>query len=60
MSVTTYEVQVVTGSKLGGGTDANVYITLLGEKGDSGKRYLRISKEGGNKFEAGKVGCPLI
>ena len=54
-AVVVYEVEVVTGKKWGGGTDAKVYLTLFGEHGDSGKRVLRQSKEGGDLFESGKV-----
>eukprot|EP01118_Nematostelium_gracile_P009375 TRINITY_DN3151_c0_g1_i3.p1 TRINITY_DN3151_c0_g1~~TRINITY_DN3151_c0_g1_i3.p1 ORF type:complete len:513 (-),score=190.16 TRINITY_DN3151_c0_g1_i3:51-1589(-) len=43
-----YQIQVVTGDRKGAGTDANVYITLIGENGDSGKRKLEGS---GNLFE---------
>ena len=34
---TTYEVSVMTGDVRGAGTDANVYIILYGEEGDSGE-----------------------
>lgn len=50
----TYEVCVFTGDMLGAGTDANVYINIYGENGDTGERLLR--KSGNlNKFEAGQV-----
>ena len=52
---TRYNVAVMTGDKFGAGTNANVYMTLFGEKGDSGKRGLRLSLEDQNKFESGKV-----
>lgn len=35
-----YTVAVVTGGMRGAGTDANVFITLFGERGTSGERYL--------------------
>ena len=35
--ITTYEVSVVTGDVRGAGTNANVYITMYGEEGDTGK-----------------------
>lgn len=35
--ITTYEVSVVTGDVRGAGTNANVYITIYGEEGDTGK-----------------------
>ena len=56
---TRYDVAVMTGDKMGAGTNANVYMTLFGLKGDSGKRGLRMSKEDQNKFESGKVICYL-
>lgn len=50
----TYEVCVFTGDMLGAGTDANVYINIYGENGDTGERLLR--KSGNlNKFESGQV-----
>ena len=54
-TVTKYIVQTVTGKEFGGGSDANIYITIFGEKGDTGKRFLSKSKEGKDKFEKGKV-----
>ena len=38
----------------GAGTDANVYITIYGERGDTGKRKL-LSSNNENKFEIGQV-----
>ncbi|XP_073475133.1 lipoxygenase homology domain-containing protein 1 [Aquarana catesbeiana] len=46
----TYEVHVFTGSVWGAGTDANVFITIYGEIGDTGERQLRKSNHL-NKFE---------
>ena len=37
---TKYKVSVFTGDKPDAGTDANVYINLIGEHGESGKRPL--------------------
>ena len=54
-----YLVQVYTGSKSRAGTDANVYINVFGERGDTGVRPLKQSKTNRNKFEKGKVG-PVI
>jgi len=42
---------VKTGDEFGAGTDANVYIVLIGDKGKSGKLPLKSSEAGGNKFE---------
>lgn len=35
-----YDVAVVTGDLWNGGTDANVYLTIYGERGDTGVRQL--------------------
>jgi hypothetical protein len=45
-----YKVTTVTGDRRGAGTDANVYIILHGDQGDSGKRKLEAP---GNCFERG-------
>ena len=45
-----YTVRVVTGDKWGAGTDANVFIAMTGEFGDSGERELQDSGNV-NKFE---------
>ena len=50
-----YEVFVHTGSVSGAGTDANVYIHLFGELGDSGERKLASSSTHTDKFEKGNV-----
>ena len=50
----TYEVSVFTGDMLGAGTDANVYINIYGENGDTGERSLKKSNNL-NKFERAKV-----
>lgn len=39
---------------MGAGTDANVFINIYGEKGDTGERYLKNS-DNLNKFERGQV-----
>ena len=49
--VKTYQVDVYTGDKFGCGTDANVYCTIFGDKGDTGKRQLERSETHTNKFE---------
>lgn len=37
----TYHIFVVTGNKMGSGTDANVYLVLFGENDDTGgKEYI--------------------
>ncbi|XP_075955406.1 lipoxygenase homology domain-containing protein 1 isoform X2 [Anarhichas minor] len=50
LEVNTYEVCVFTGDMLGAGTDANVFINIYGENGDTGERYLKNS-DNLNKFE---------
>jgi len=55
VTVRNYEVEVYTGSEFNGGTDANVYLQLFGERGDTGKRRLLSSKTNTNKFEQGNV-----
>ena len=48
ISDTHYKISVYTGDKRGAGTDANVYIIMFGENGDSGDKFLDDSK---NNFE---------
>lgn len=50
-----YKVMVHTGKKRGSGTDANVFINVYGERGDSGRRQLRKSETHHNMFENGNV-----
>lgn len=50
--VVKYKISVRTGDRRGAGTDANVFIIVHGEKGDTGKRVLEGS---GNNFERGRV-----
>ena len=38
-----YNILVVTSDKVGAGTDANVYITIYGECGDTGKIYQEVN-----------------
>lgn len=54
LSVNSYEVHVFTGTMWGAGTDANVYVNIYGETGDTGERRLRKSNNL-NKFEKGQV-----
>lgn len=51
-----YSVQIFTGNVPGAGTDAKVYITIYGDLGDTGERYLGKSENRTNKFERGTVG----
>ena len=54
-AVVHYKVSVTTGKKGGSGTDADVYLCIAGEKGDTGDRWLRKASKGINKFEKGDV-----
>lgn len=49
-----YQVDVYTGDIWGGGTDANVYITLYGDRGDTGVRQLYAETKG-VYFKQGQV-----
>ncbi|XP_075684221.1 oxygen-regulated protein 1 [Rhinoderma darwinii] len=53
--VNQYIVSVYTGDHWGAETLANVYITLYGERGDSGARELHKSSIPGDKFTRNKV-----
>ena len=53
-SVLAYKVIVYTGDKFGAGTDANVFINIFGDRGDTGDRPLLKSKNV-NKFERKQV-----
>lgn len=46
---------MVTSDLRGAGTNANVYIQLFGEKNDSGKIPLELSKTNRDKFERGQT-----
>ena len=54
-SVLQYHVSVHTGTRRGAGTDANVFLNIFGEQGDTGERPLTVSKTNKNKFERGNV-----
>ncbi|KAL2100047.1 hypothetical protein ACEWY4_004441 [Coilia grayii] len=49
----TYRVTVKTGDLSGAGTDACVFLTIYGDLGDTGERYLSYSSNNSNKFERG-------
>uniref|UniRef100_A0A4W4F748 PLAT domain-containing protein n=1 Tax=Electrophorus electricus TaxID=8005 RepID=A0A4W4F748_ELEEL len=51
----TYKVSVRTGDMHGAGTDANVFLTIYGNLGDTGERKLSKSESNKNKFERGRV-----
>ncbi|XP_029868281.2 oxygen-regulated protein 1 [Aquila chrysaetos chrysaetos] len=50
-----YEVHVYTGAKSGAETDSNVYINLIGTRGDAGRRKLHRSKNNNIKFRHGQM-----
>ncbi|CAL8318268.1 unnamed protein product [Lota lota] len=50
-----YSVSVMTGDVYGAGTDANVFLTIYGDLGDTGERKLSKSETNSNKFERGSV-----
>lgn len=54
LSVTVYEVHVTTGDLWNAGTEADVYISIYGEKGDTGSRQLLRSQKP-KKFVKGQV-----
>ena len=49
-----YQVDVFTGDIWGGGTDANIYITIYGDRGDTGVRQLYAETKG-VYFKQGQV-----
>lgn len=54
--VLTYVVEVYTGDVRFAGTNANVHLMIVGERGDTGRRQLRQSLSAKkDKFEAGNV-----
>ena len=59
-AVLKYAVSVFTGKRRGAGTDANVFMEIFGEQGDTGERPLQESKTNMNKFERGKASVTLF
>lgn len=54
-----YRVTVCTGTVGGSGTDADVFLNLIGDQGDTGDRWLVNCKNNVNKFEKGNVGSTV-
>lgn len=54
-AVIKYRVTVYTGTVGGSGTDATVFLCLIGDLGDTGDRILVNCKNNVNKFEKGNV-----
>lgn len=50
-----YRVTICTGNVSGGGTDASVFLNIIGDLGDTGERLMIMSKNNVNKFEKGNV-----
>ena len=48
-------MSVRTGDVRGAGSDANVFVQIYGEKGDTGKLQLRSAENTKNKFERGRT-----
>ncbi|PAA79474.1 hypothetical protein BOX15_Mlig008366g2 [Macrostomum lignano] len=51
----TYNVSVKTGDVSGAGTDANVFLNIFGDKGETGERQLKASEAAFNKFERNRT-----
>uniref|UniRef100_A0A8C0E3P2 Lipoxygenase homology domain-containing protein 1 n=1 Tax=Balaenoptera musculus TaxID=9771 RepID=A0A8C0E3P2_BALMU len=60
LDIVLYSVQIFTGNVPGAGTDAKVYITVYGDLGDTGERYLGKSENRTNKFERGTADTFII
>ena len=52
-----YQLQVHTGDVPEADTEAEIFVTMFGERGDSGRRRLFKSKSDGKAFTKGKVSC---
>lgn len=50
-----YKITVVTSDVKYAGTDANVYIKIIGKQAETGKILLEKSKNNKNKFESGRT-----
>ena len=59
-TATSYKVNVTTGDKRGSGTDANVFMTIFGENGDTGEIPLKQSETYKDKFEKGHTDVFLL
>ncbi|CAF4181180.1 unnamed protein product, partial [Rotaria magnacalcarata] len=55
LPVVKYTVDVYTADKRNAGTNANVFINIFGECGDTGERPLEYSTRKGNKFERNQM-----
>lgn len=50
-----YRITICTGNVSGSGTDASVFLNVIGDLGDTGERLMYMSKNNVNKFEKGNV-----
>ncbi|CAH8516071.1 unnamed protein product [Schistosoma turkestanicum] len=50
LSLYHYIIQIFTGNKPNSGTNANIFINIFGDKGDSGERWLRRSVNKNSKL----------
>ncbi|KAM5314979.1 oxygen-regulated protein 1 isoform 2-T2 [Glossophaga mutica] len=55
LPVVVYKIYIHTGRKPGAETESNVFINLIGSRGDSGNRSLHQSKNNKVKFQRGQV-----
>lgn len=54
-----YLATICTGEVSGSGTDATVFLNIIGDLGDTGNRDMIISRNNVNKFESGNVSSSL-
>lgn len=55
IGMTNYKIFVKTSDISGAGTDANVFITIIGDNGDTGELELKKTKTFSNLFERGQT-----
>uniref|UniRef100_A0A8C9PQE2 Oxygen-regulated protein 1 n=1 Tax=Spermophilus dauricus TaxID=99837 RepID=A0A8C9PQE2_SPEDA len=55
LPVVVYEIHIHTGTKPGAETESNVFINLIGTRGDSGNRKLHQSQSNKTNFQRGQV-----
>lgn len=60
LPVARYRVTVCTGELEGAGTDANVYLCLFGDVGDTGERLLYNCRNNTDLFEKGNVSIEVV
>lgn len=58
--VVVYDVTVLTGDLWNAGTSANVYMTIYGERGDTGVRQLYTAAGEPEKFRMGQVSTVIL